>query len=146
MHHPRFLEWVGAPETARLLNRPPAEWLQVMNCRDTLHAALQLQRDASPMSSNLTVLHQYAIALHRMSTLSYSTRFSARSSSLWERSTTLRRCPACFGRPPIWQLWAFGDPRLVRWSHGRECRPVGSLSWSSRTASLHRFIMDLVDE
>ena len=57
VHHPRFLEWEGAPETARLLCRPPVEWLQVMNRRDTLYAALQLQRDASLMSSNLTVLN-----------------------------------------------------------------------------------------
>ena len=39
-----------------------------MDHRDTLHAALQLQRAAGLMSSNMTVLHQYAIALHRMST------------------------------------------------------------------------------
>ena len=49
VHHPRFLEWVDVPE-----------WLQVMTRQDMLHAALQLQRNAS-----LTVLHQYAISLHR---------------------------------------------------------------------------------
>ena len=27
VHHPRFLECVGSPESARLLGRPPAEWL-----------------------------------------------------------------------------------------------------------------------
>ena len=91
-----------------------------------------------------------------------STPCSARSSSLQERSTTLRRCPACFGRRPIWQLWAFGDPRLVRvvtiwtlYTRAGSARfvpcvvrshPVGSLSRSSRTASLHRFMLDLVDE
>ena len=47
---------------------PPAEWLQVMDQRDTLCTALQLQRDAGMMSSNLTVLHQYATAFHHMST------------------------------------------------------------------------------
>ena len=26
-HHPRFLESVGAPESTRLLGRPPVEWL-----------------------------------------------------------------------------------------------------------------------
>ena len=51
-----------------MLSRPPAEWLQVMTRHDTLHAALQLQHDASLLSSNLAVLHQYAISLHRMST------------------------------------------------------------------------------
>ena len=54
---------MGAPESVCLLSRPPSEWLQVMNRRDTLHAALQLQRDAS-----LTVLHQYVITLNWMST------------------------------------------------------------------------------
>ena len=47
VHHPWFLEWVGAPESASLLSHPLAEWLQVMNRQDTLHAALQLQRDAN---------------------------------------------------------------------------------------------------
>ena len=65
VHHPQFFKWVGVPESARLLGRPPVEWLQVMTQQDTLHAALQLQRHASLMSSNLTVLHQYAISLHR---------------------------------------------------------------------------------
>ena len=65
VHHPQFLEWVGAPESARLLGRPPAEWLQVMSREETMHAALQLQRDASLMTSNLTVMQQYAISLHR---------------------------------------------------------------------------------
>ena len=59
---------MGAPESVCLLCRPPSEWLQVMNRQDTLHAALQLQRDASLMSSNLAVLHQYVITLHWMST------------------------------------------------------------------------------
>ena len=68
VHHPRFLECMGVLELVRLLGCPPAEWLQVMDRRDSLYAALQLQRDAGLMSSNLMVLHQFAIALHRMST------------------------------------------------------------------------------
>ena len=55
----------GAPESARLLGRPPADWLRVMSREQTLHAALQLQRDASLMSSNMNVMQQYAISLHR---------------------------------------------------------------------------------
>ena len=68
IHHPRFLECVGALESARLLGRPPAEWLQVMDRRDSLIAAVQLQRNAGLISSNLMVLNQYVVALHRMST------------------------------------------------------------------------------
>ena len=41
VHHPQCLEWVGVPESARLLSRPSAEWLQVMSREQTLHTALQ---------------------------------------------------------------------------------------------------------
>ena len=68
VHHYRLLECVGALESACLLGRPPAEWLQVKDHRDALCAGLQLQRDTGLISSNLMVLHQYAIALHRMLT------------------------------------------------------------------------------
>ena len=65
VHHPQFLERVGAPESARLLSQPPAEWLRVMSREQTLHAALQLQRDTSLLSSNINVMQQYAISLYR---------------------------------------------------------------------------------
>ena len=75
VHHPRFLEWVGAPESTCLLGRPPAEWLQVMAWQDTLHTAFQLQHDANLLSSNLAVLHQYAISLYRTSTEVFHSMF-----------------------------------------------------------------------
>ena len=68
LHHLRFMEYIGAPESARLLGRPLAKWLQVMDRQDVLVAAMQLQRDAALMASNLTVLSQYVTSLHRMST------------------------------------------------------------------------------
>ena len=58
---------MGAPESARLLGRPPAEWSQVMGRRHAMIAALELQRETGIMASNLTVLSQYVTALHRMS-------------------------------------------------------------------------------
>ena len=66
IQHPRFLECVGAPESARLLGCPPVEWSQVMDHRDAMIAALELQRDAGLMESNLTILNQYVLALLRM--------------------------------------------------------------------------------
>ena len=57
-HHHQFLEWVGEPESA------PGEWLRVLSWEQTLHAELQLQRDANLMTSNLSVLQQYALSLH----------------------------------------------------------------------------------
>ena len=47
---------------------PRPSWLQVMDPKDVLVAAIQLQRDAGLMSSNLTVLSQYVTSLHRMPT------------------------------------------------------------------------------
>ena len=66
LHYPRLIECIGESESARLLGRPPAEWFQVMDPKDVLVAAMQLQRDTGLMASNLTVLA--VTSLHRMST------------------------------------------------------------------------------
>ena len=67
LHHPRFLEFVGAPESARLLSRPPGCWLHHMDREQAVSAALQLQHDAGLMMSNLQVLGQFVTSLNRMS-------------------------------------------------------------------------------
>ena len=58
LHHPRFLECIGAPESAHLLGRSPAEWIRSIDKQDAISAALQLQHDAGLMASNLQVLGQ----------------------------------------------------------------------------------------
>ena len=60
LHNPRLLEYVGAPESARLINRSPEYWLHHMGWDRTLSAALQLQHDAGLILSNLQVLGQFA--------------------------------------------------------------------------------------
>ena len=67
LHPPRFLECIGAPESAWLLGRPPAEWVRTMDRQDVVAAALQLQLDAGMMASNLHGLGQYVTSLNRMS-------------------------------------------------------------------------------
>ena len=47
LHHPRFLELVGAPESARLLDHPPLYWVEAMGKERAMVAAATLQRDAS---------------------------------------------------------------------------------------------------
>ena len=42
------------------------EWSHVMDRRDAMIATLELQLDAGLMASNLTILNQYVMALHRM--------------------------------------------------------------------------------
>ena len=55
LHHPRFLEYVGVPESAHLLNP-----------EDAVSAALQLQHGAGLMMTNLQV-GQFVTSLNRMS-------------------------------------------------------------------------------
>ena len=67
LHHPRFLEFVGAPESARLLCLSPTFWVDQLGREQAMAAAVNLQRDAGIMLSNLQVLSQFATSLHRMS-------------------------------------------------------------------------------
>ena len=67
LHHPRFLEYVGAPELARLLTRAPGHWVQTMDREEAVTAAPQLQPDAGLITSNLQVLGQFVTSLNRMS-------------------------------------------------------------------------------
>ena len=67
IHHPRFLEFVGAPESARLLDCSPTFWVDQLGKEQAMVAAINLQRDAGVMLSNLQILSQFATALHRMS-------------------------------------------------------------------------------
>ena len=46
LHHPRFLEFIGAPESARLLNHSPAFWVDRLGQESAMAAAVNLQRDA----------------------------------------------------------------------------------------------------
>ena len=67
LHDPRLLEYVGSPESARLLSRSPEYWLHHMGREKTLWAALQLQHDAGLIISNVQVLQQLVTALNRTS-------------------------------------------------------------------------------
>ena len=67
LHDPRLLEYVGAPESARLLSRSPEYWVHHMGRENTLSAALQLQHDAGLILSNAQVLQQLVTALNRTS-------------------------------------------------------------------------------
>ena len=48
LHHPQFVEYVGAPESAHLLTRASGHWVQTMDHEDAVAAALQLQHDTEP--------------------------------------------------------------------------------------------------
>ena len=65
LHHPRFLEFIGAPESARLLNHSPSFWVDRLGQESAMAAAVNLQRDAGFMISNLQILAQFVIGCQR---------------------------------------------------------------------------------
>ena len=67
LHDPRLLEYVGAPESARLTSRSPEYWVHHMGREKALSAALQMQHDAGFIISNVQVLQQLVTALNRTS-------------------------------------------------------------------------------
>ena len=66
IHHPRFLEYISAPESACLLYHLPSFWVDRLGEERAMAAAVNLQRDAGLMLSNLQILLQFATSLHRM--------------------------------------------------------------------------------
>ena len=67
LHHPRFLGFMGAPESAWLLYHSPTFWVDWLGEEDAMAAAVNLQRDAGIMLSNLQIISQFVTSLHRMS-------------------------------------------------------------------------------
>ena len=68
LHHPRFLEWVGAPESARLLNRAPGTCIRYLSRVQSIDAVRHLHCDACLMTSNLNILDQYVLCLQGTAT------------------------------------------------------------------------------
>ena len=64
LNHPRFLEWLGVPDSAWLLEMSPGQWCDTLSRDQAMSAAMQLHRDACLMQTNLDILDQYALALH----------------------------------------------------------------------------------
>ena len=67
LYDPHLLEYVGAPESARLLSRSPECRVHHMGMEKALSATLQLQHDAGLILSNVQVLQQLVTALNRTS-------------------------------------------------------------------------------
>ena len=63
LHHPRFLEWIGVPESAGVLEMGPWRWLHLLTRDQAMASAIQLHRDVCFMATNLDDLDQYALSL-----------------------------------------------------------------------------------
>ena len=113
LHDQRLLEYVGVPESARLLSRTPEYWMHHMGRDRAMSAALQLQHEAGLILSNLQVLGQFVTSLNRMSSevmrgCSLMNRFQWKPSSLW------RRLIEYDGQHTTWLPWGSGVRRVPR--------------------------------
>ena len=59
LHDPCMMEYMGAPELARLLGRSPEYWLEHMGRDRAVAAALRLHHDASLIMTNVQVMSQF---------------------------------------------------------------------------------------
>ena len=59
------MEYMGAPESARLLGRSPEYWLEHMGRDRAVAAALRLHHDASLIMTNVQVMSQFVTSLNR---------------------------------------------------------------------------------
>ena len=65
LHDPRMMEYMGAPESARLLGRTPEYWLEHMGREWTIQAALRLHHDASLIMTNIQIMSQLVTSFSR---------------------------------------------------------------------------------
>ena len=56
LNHTRFLEWIGVPESASLLELGPGQWLDTLSRDNAMAAVIQLHRDVCLMTTNLDIL------------------------------------------------------------------------------------------
>ena len=63
VHHPQFLEWIGVPQSACLLEIGAGRWVDHLLRDQAVAAAVHLQRDVGLLQTNLDVLDQYSLAL-----------------------------------------------------------------------------------
>ena len=123
LHHPRFLEFIGAPESARLLYRSSTFWVDRIGEEQAMAAAVNLQWDAGIMLSNLQILSQFVTSLHRMSSEMMSIGMGR--VVLCSRQKRSQPCLQLHGRrgpPSTWRRWVCGAHRRVRVIPG-QCRP-----------------------
>ena len=63
--HPRFVEWIGVPQSAGLLELSGGQWVDKLSRDQAVTAAVHLQRDVGLMQTNVDVLDQYALSLQK---------------------------------------------------------------------------------
>ena len=78
LHHPRFIEWIGVPQTAGLLEIGGAQWVDKLSRDHAVAAAVHLQRDVGLMQTNVDVLDQYVLLLQKTASRMIEVRLGSR--------------------------------------------------------------------
>ena len=65
LNHPRFVEWIGVPQSAGLLELSGRQWVDKLSRYQAVTAAVHLQRDVGLMQTNVDILDQYALSLQK---------------------------------------------------------------------------------
>ena len=65
LNHPRFIEWIGVPQSAGLLKLSKRLWVNKLSRDQAVMAAVHLQHDVGLMQTNVDVLDQYVLSLQK---------------------------------------------------------------------------------
>ena len=65
LNHPIFVEWIGVPQSAGLLELSGGQWVDKLSRDQAVTAAVHLQRDVGLMQTNVDVLDHYALSLQK---------------------------------------------------------------------------------
>ena len=125
MHDPRVIEYMGAPESARLMGRTPEYWLQHMGRERTIQAALRLHHDASLIMTNIQIMSQLATSFSRaasevMRTIHDREPFPTEAVDLVTPGRQVRRAAhymesaRLMGRTPEYWLQHMGRERTIQ--------------------------------
>ena len=121
LHDPRMMEYMGAPESARLLGRTPEYWLEHMGRERTAAAALRLHHDASLIMTNVQVMAQFVTSLNRTASEVMRVVYDKEPfpTDAIQYVTPVRVESESGVQHIIWQLWACGAPQADRSSQVR---------------------------
>ena len=101
-----MMEYMGAPESARLLGRTQEYWLEHMGCERTIQAALCLHHDASLIMTNIQIMSQLVTSFTRTA--------SEVMRTVYDREPFPTSAVEYDVQPTTWRLWACGDRRVLR--------------------------------
>ena len=65
LNHPRFVEWIGVPQSAGLIELSGRQWVDKLSRDQAVTAAVHLQRAVGLMQINVDVLDQYALSFQK---------------------------------------------------------------------------------